>query len=123
MQKAAPHNSNVRRLRMELENQNFVGRSLDEKDDHIFDCHDKIRELKADILTLVGSLYGENDNTFALETHEVMKRWRPVFAKLYLNAASQPAVEADAKQTTGPCSKCGMPREIHRCYNSDKSTA
>ena len=108
---------------MELENQNLVGKTLDEKDDHIFECHDRIRELKRDILTLVGRLYDENDNTFAPETHEVMRRWRPIFAKLYLNAASQQAVQADAKKTTGACSKCGMPREIHRCYNSDKSTA
>ena len=33
---------------MNLENQNFVGKSADEKDDHIFQCHDEIRELKAE---------------------------------------------------------------------------
>jgi hypothetical protein len=101
---------------MELENQNFVGSSLDEKDNHIFDCHDKIRELKSDILTLVGRLYSENDDTFAPETHAVMKRWKPAFAKLYLNAASKQAVKADAKTECAHevairkvlmCKKCG----------------
>lgn len=41
----------------------------------------------------------------------------------YDEAASQQAVQADAKQTTtGLCSKCGMPREIHRCYNSERQS-
>ena len=74
-----------------------------ELEDQIFDCQDKIRELKSDILILVGRLYGEDDNTFAPETYEVMKRWRPVFAKLYLNAP-------DAKSR---CKICGQGPEVN----------
>ena len=50
---------------------------------------DYIKQLEADILTLVGRLYGEDDNSFAPETYEVMKRWRPVFERLYLKAAEE----------------------------------
>ena len=45
-----------------------------------------VKQLESDILTLVGRLYGEDDNSFAPETYEVMKRWRPTFERLYLKA-------------------------------------
>uniref|UniRef100_A0A6M3JG35 Uncharacterized protein n=1 Tax=viral metagenome TaxID=1070528 RepID=A0A6M3JG35_9ZZZZ len=34
------------RKNMNLEDQNFVGCGLDEKDDHIFECHEMIRKLR-----------------------------------------------------------------------------
>ncbi len=37
----------------------------------------KIEELERDCMTLALRLYGEDDNTFAPETREVMARWRP----------------------------------------------
>jgi len=61
------------------------------------DTKDKyIEQLEADILTLVGRLYGEDDNSFAPETYEVMKRWRPIFARLYLKTAEEAEAEAEA---------------------------
>jgi cytochrome P450 len=38
----------------------------------------------SDLLTLVGRLYDEDESTFAPETIEVMRRWKPVFAAKYL---------------------------------------
>lgn len=35
----------------------------------------RIRELEADALTMALRLLGENDDTFGLECHEVMRRW------------------------------------------------
>jgi len=37
-------------MEKELEHMNLVGSSTDVMLDHIFDCHDKIRELKALLL-------------------------------------------------------------------------
>ena len=45
---------------------------------------DLVVELKNDILTLVGRLYDEDENTFAPETREVMNKWKPVFKNKYL---------------------------------------
>jgi hypothetical protein len=61
---------------------------------------DYIKQLEADILTLVGRLYGEDDNSFAPETLEVMKRWRPIFERLYLKDAEE--AEADHIINTYP---------------------
>ena len=41
-------------------------------------------ELEANILTLVGRLYDEDDNTFAPETRAVMAKWKPVFKRKFL---------------------------------------
>jgi hypothetical protein len=61
---------------------------------------------------------------FGMFGYDIPPEWKPVVEKLLdlVGSAPKPIVEADAKQT-GACSKCGMPREIHRCYNTDKSTA
>lgn len=52
--------------------------------DEMNEMRQRISELESDVLVLVGRLYGESDNTFAPETYEVMKRWRPVFKEKYL---------------------------------------
>ena len=43
-----------------------------------------IEELEKEILILVGRLYDEDPSTFSTETYEVMKKWKPIFAKKYL---------------------------------------
>jgi len=56
-----------------------------------------IDQLESDILRLVGRLYGEADISFAPETYEVMRRWRPIFASRFLKSAEEIAEEAEAE--------------------------
>ncbi|CAK0768155.1 hypothetical protein CCP4SC76_5000007 [Gammaproteobacteria bacterium] len=37
----------------------------------------EIKQLRSDCMTLALRLFGEDDDTFSLETYEVMSRWRP----------------------------------------------
>lgn len=70
--------SQVRRLEVSMAAEDELSTTLPEKKD------DEIKALKSDILTLVGRLYGESDDTFAPETQEVMRRWSPIFVDKFL---------------------------------------
>lgn len=48
------------------------------------------KQLENALLTLVGRLYDEDEDTFAYETLEVMRRWKPVFKDRYLKPSIKP---------------------------------
>jgi hypothetical protein len=45
--------------------------------DELFRLRRALHEAENDVLTLCLRLYSEDENTFALETREVMNRWKP----------------------------------------------
>lgn len=51
---------------------------LRETQDYLADTLAENAKLKSDCMTLVLRLMGEQDNTFAPNTREVMDRWRPL---------------------------------------------
>lgn len=59
-----------------------------------------VSELESDCLTLALRLYGENPNTFAPVTIEVMRRWRPRCAALLMGDANMSAGFGEALALT-----------------------
>lgn len=45
--------------------------------DELSRLREALAEAEEDVLTLCLRLYSEDENTFALETREVMNRWKP----------------------------------------------
>lgn len=48
----------------------------------------EVAELRSDAMTMALRLHGESDETFAPETYEVMKRWRPKVEAVLAGSAS-----------------------------------
>jgi rubrerythrin len=93
-------------MRAECTRHSWSSTNPDKECPHCVKANEQLRQLRKDCLTLALRLYGEDDNTFAPETAEVMKRWRPECHKALMSHPLHTTKPAEDGAWT--CGKCGF---------------